>query len=615
MISSINFHSPEFTSQYITNQIFTFENKAINWIYKNLNNFSRLLDDNDLQFHLKILGELSVLSSFFRFKYTYENYKINKIQKFVQKRFDNDVYIAEIIRNPRLSLFSASTLYSYLKSETFKMEKLEYSLNVAFNLMSPILSQLSRARIMDLCYSFNRIGLSHNLPTLVSLFKKTILHREFNIVLLNESEVYSITHILFYLTNFGLKKLEKDLQNKIPFINWIISILLGKYLCERNWDLVAELLICCQCLNFYPNFLYSTAWKNLISVQNKDGSIPFSSVVKKKTDTINKDLELYNVKRNYHSTLVSILASLTSTHKDNIDYSKYEINVRSNLLKETKMSLENAYSWICSNNFSNDSSSILYHALSLWIYYNINGYNKDSFSGKMNEIKKKLEGMQNFESLKVDPKLALIFTGMLRKLNLKCLPLEEFVNQISEICNRSPEFLENIEFIETKFLLYKLGLLPKNEISSIHHKDLKLNNAFFDERIFNQVLSYTTALTLFGKNSITNTDLSLYLSTILNIKLIQCLCNYNIAVASNIIRIISYLRLPRIKSFQHSLQYFLSQQQIDGKYGYYNKEIKQIKQKKTNYNEIETLYLPITFSALWCLAELTNRRFILYQSI
>lgn len=87
MVNFRDFRSIEFTSKHLYYKRVAFEYKAINWISNNIDNFSKFLDGSrDLNFHLKVLGELSALTYFFKLRYGNQSDKVNAIQDFVKKK-------------------------------------------------------------------------------------------------------------------------------------------------------------------------------------------------------------------------------------------------------------------------------------------------------------------------------------------------------------------------------------------------------------------------------------------------------------------------------------------------------------------------------------------------
>ena len=110
---------------------------------------------------------------------------------------------------------------------------------------------------MDLTRTLNQCNIRHNLK-IINSFKKTLLNNNLDVFSLQRVDAYNITHTIFYLTDFGFSnKIEVDTR-KMSQIKWILNTLLYIYTFDQDWDVIAELLVCCDCLYWHPPF-YQTA--------------------------------------------------------------------------------------------------------------------------------------------------------------------------------------------------------------------------------------------------------------------------------------------------------------------------------------------------------------------
>ena len=118
---------------------------------------------------------------------------------------------------------------------------------------------------MDWIRTLNQCNIRHNLK-IINSFKKTLLNNNPDVFSLQRVDAYNITHTIFYLTDFGFSnKIEVDTR-KMSQIKWILNTLLYIYTIDQDWDVIAELLVCCDCLYWHPPF-YQTAWEQLIAAQ------------------------------------------------------------------------------------------------------------------------------------------------------------------------------------------------------------------------------------------------------------------------------------------------------------------------------------------------------------
>jgi hypothetical protein len=168
-------------------------------------------------------------------------------------------------------------------------------------------------RAIDIRHMLDSVGFKHNLPSYDFLYQQTLLAKVPPILYLADLDVYTITHTLFYLSDFGFHSISAIPDEQIPTICWMAGSLLGLYLRQKNWDLVSELLLCCRCLRWPPPVVFDAAWKSLLDAQLPDGSIPgphFSEEEMKKLDGLERSK--YCFEKNYHTTLVSALTCFLS---------------------------------------------------------------------------------------------------------------------------------------------------------------------------------------------------------------------------------------------------------------------------------------------------------------
>lgn len=131
-------------------------------------------------------------------------------------------------------------------------------------------------------------------------YLSTLLAQSPNVVELNDSDVYAITHALFYLTDFGQRPATTTAE-----VPGILEALLRLAIAERNADLAGELLCCAL-----PYGLANTAagWTLLADMQQPDGSLPGPAGVVRSAPT--DPPGYFAWKQAYHTTIVGVLASL-----------------------------------------------------------------------------------------------------------------------------------------------------------------------------------------------------------------------------------------------------------------------------------------------------------------
>jgi hypothetical protein len=286
---------------------------CLNWINNNLENFNPINADGTHNFlHSKALTELSFACYCFKRKLgTNTDEYSNKFVSFTYEILQNPIYREIPAKNPALLILHAT---QYLALVQFGFEDNYLKEIIQRTISQGYLSSVERPpfRIMDLCYTFTKAGFVHQFPPLEELYKRTILAKSPSVLLMTMPDVYSVTHTIFYLSDWGFDS-PKISKNQLSRIRWTVNQLLELYLLKQNWDLTLELLLCCKCLNSFPEILYESAWTQILKAQQKDGSIPgpFHSDHKcKKEKAKGKKTEPFN--ENYHTTLIGLLLSTLS---------------------------------------------------------------------------------------------------------------------------------------------------------------------------------------------------------------------------------------------------------------------------------------------------------------
>lgn len=136
-----------------------------------------------------------------------------------------------------------------------------------------------------------------------------ILQRSANIIRITHDETYTITHIIFYLSDFGVRRDFSIPDKQRQQLSWLVEHLLGMYVRDKHWDLVGELLICCHCLRQTHSPLYAIGWQAFLGAQRPDGAVPGPRYDPKQEAALAADRRSeYFFHHCYHTTLVATLA-------------------------------------------------------------------------------------------------------------------------------------------------------------------------------------------------------------------------------------------------------------------------------------------------------------------
>ncbi len=286
---------------------------CLSWINENLQNFNPVNADGTHNFlHSKALTELSFACYCFKRKFgvNIDEYS-NRFVSFTYDVLQNPSYREIPAKNPALLVLHATqylALAEYGFEDNFLKEIIQRTISQGYLLSV----ERPPFRMMDLCYTFTKGDFMHDLPSLEDLYQRTILAKFPSVLFMNMPDAYSVTHTIFYLSDwgFGVPKVSED---HLVRMKWLVNRLLELYLRKQNWDLTLELLLCCKCLNSYPDALFEAAWLQVFKAQQDDGSIPgpFHSECERPENATKKEgTEHFN--ENYHTTLIALLLSTLS---------------------------------------------------------------------------------------------------------------------------------------------------------------------------------------------------------------------------------------------------------------------------------------------------------------
>ena len=161
---------------------------------------------------------------------------------------------------------------------------------------------------------------SHRLSSYGVLYRASIaakLTKFSSLVSISDRDAYSVTHTLFFLSDFGFQSIKTISPAAMKRILPFIEILLGMYIQAGDWDLVGELMLSCHCLRSVESEFYRLGWRALIEAQWDDGAVPgpyydHSKAGEKKGE----ELRDYFFSTCYHTTLVSALVGALCPYTD-----------------------------------------------------------------------------------------------------------------------------------------------------------------------------------------------------------------------------------------------------------------------------------------------------------
>nr|ADK32560.1 hypothetical protein [Microbispora corallina] len=179
----------------------------------------------------------------------------------------------------------------------------------------PIRPGRPTAARLEARYVFDLAGLRHGLPAMDELAGRTALGPGADPLHLTDADLYVITHMLFYLTDFGRRPFSAD-EAEGRRVRGLVEVLLGRQLAVGDLDLAAELLACAG-LTGADDRLSGCAWNRLTAARRPDGSVPSPLFRQAALDRLSGEkAEAYAFGTCYHTTLAMVLAATLTDGAD-----------------------------------------------------------------------------------------------------------------------------------------------------------------------------------------------------------------------------------------------------------------------------------------------------------
>lgn len=222
-----------------------------------------------------------------------------------------------------------------------------------------------------------------------------------------------------------------------------------------------------------------------------------------------------------------------------------------------------------------------------------------------------------FDTSHYDFKLLLFCQHILSKEGRRVEGIAAVAAQVAEALQSLP--MIPLRYAGESILLYQLGYgkrptFPPLMIEEASGGPLGLLRSGEDR--VRSVCNNVSAATGFGQRRLkTDPDVCKYLERILPIILLQSFRDYRLETGAILLRTLRYMRVPRNKTLRLAIEFLIDQQRSDGRFGYFAIETDEISSLENHqeFDSIRQLYLPITLSCLWALAETAVPGFRLFM--
>jgi hypothetical protein len=253
---------------------------AFDWVLDHLAEFDPYPKDgepNDLR--AKAAAELALMcASCLRVPELASDHRLKRFVDAMSDVMRRPVFNERIMGSPGEFTLIGGT-YSALRACGFEDTAYHAQVQRLVDKGHPLAAERVPYRMLDLRFILDLGEFRHSMPSYSELYRATPLAMELEAAFIDIPEAYSVTHTVFFITQFGAGSPDSIPAEELPGVQWLVTMLLGLYARERHWDLVGELLLCCSFLNWRPPLIYDEAWTAFWAAQQPDGAVPGASLL------------------------------------------------------------------------------------------------------------------------------------------------------------------------------------------------------------------------------------------------------------------------------------------------------------------------------------------------
>lgn len=355
-------------------------------------------------------------------------------------------------------------VYALLRQLGHEDADYQYVLRCAIE--AGLLQQAERMphRLMDIALSLYWADLPNPLPPMQELLKRSLLWGLPDPAHLDQSAMYALTHIVFFCHAFGIEEAPPARLAASPPMRRLFSGLLWRACQEAHWDLLAELLLCWDCIGLEQTPIYSETYGRLLAQQDAAGGFPGPAVALAEgtLPTESEDAHRY-VSHYYHTTLIVALLlaqrnrvktrSLPTEDPTTITLPERPIESVA-LERNARRALTDAADWasrLAQSTVSSERPSQLAAAiLALWLTTDNSGPPRRGLESLIVRFSSALQG-----SFAQPPPVATA-AALIHALGLADATIDAYLEVLRHALDLAP--IDDMDLLETRVVLYGLGI-------------------------------------------------------------------------------------------------------------------------------------------------------------
>jgi len=510
------------------------------------------------------------------------------------------------------------------------------------------LDQVERVphRMMDVRLTLEWGDFRHPWESLETLCQSSILAREPRALYLDEASLYSLTHVIMFLYGFGTRSgADHGLspEQEVRLLE-TLSMLLVITAQQRHWDLLIELLLCWDCLNFPVTPLCRKGWETFFALQEPDGALPgperalaFSDSSKEQDPITQR--ELY-VSHHYHTTLVAIIAAVVHGGRAvEHDECRNALTAKPVTIAAPRArtsdsagtadleALSRAQRWLITRGadaVGHSDRAALELLLARWICRERNG-GDPSFRQYAQDVARRVEVEDTSDAGRhgvgaASTTLSLLSASILNGED--CLPegLEHFVYRSAEVLGRRSlsDARSDLAFAEKRVIFSRHGLgeaslrLSRDELLAIADANSLRGSA----ESFEQLAVCVDSFSVCGTDASVSDVADAWLIEVLLGVGMHHLREYDFPRATRLLRAASYLETSERPLLSQSYDFLRLHQDTTGAFGFLGPaQDAMLRRSGPGFSIDIDVRLPVTLQSIWTLAERGGARWRLYASL
>jgi uncharacterized protein DUF6895 len=452
-------------------------------------------------------------------------------------------------------------------------------------------------------------------------------------ILFDNGLAYALTHTIMFITDFGAHPERLD---STEGLRDRLAMLLVRYCRERNYDLLAELLICWDAAALPSTPLIEGVWDVFLGGQDRWGAFPAQALVDDRPsghDEAPRPSRSSRFFRHYHTTILAVIAG--SLHERPPAPRRVRMvshSLRAPLFAVTEVSrfdvvraFSRALAWLIGGRAprrERDPNVLCYKVLAAWIGVSM-AASPPSTSQDFEDALVALVKCEHAEPLAratAPATLKIILASLLLDRGEATPSLKRFLKNVLFLLRDTPENapIKDLPLHEKRLVLYAVGLHPRPRLTN--YEDMidsaKRAASKGDDESVDDLLLHIECTTELGTRRVRVRRQDLWLRQLLAGFAQHALRMYDWTRGCRTLRALGYLALDSGASFNACISYMILHQTTSGAFGFLGREANQFKIRRRGKSFDVDIRIPLTTDCLWTLAELGNdTRWRLYAAL